>query len=439
MGAAAGMVLVSAGATPGLAKAAEPCESGLLWGPGQAEADHNFGPASAVRWDPDEPGPERDWLVFGGGPFSSGLKPTYFGAVYGWDGGQYRGIGQNAAGAPTSVNVVGNWNGTLVAAGALSPSSHVVSWDGVQWTPVATNIKAGTVTGLLVFRGELVVTGFSNTVEGLRLTNDRISTVMVLRNGQWEPLGPTQPGYGLDLIEFEGDLVVGGGLYLPRRPMVSRWNGSEWSSMTPADWSGREVRKFTVFDGRLVAVGRVIVAQASRHATALAWNGTTWDRVGPDLGPEGYSVAVYDDDLWVTLSSGFGVSSGLYRWDRRAWAKYLPQDVTSLSFGASQPLLSWHGDLLVCGPSVSSAVNGLGGRLGVVRLTDGRLQTLAAGLLSPNSSQFFATAAASYGGQLFVGGNLSAAGAVRSSGLATWDGVNWDVNYRVTSAQTVYG
>lgn len=440
MGAAVGMVLVSAGGLPGSAWAVEPCASGLLWGPGQAEADPNSGPVSAVRWDPDGPGPEREWLVFGGGPFSSGLNLTFYGTVYAWDGGRFHGIGQNDPGAPSVANAMVNWNGTLVAGGVLSVTSHVVSWDGVHWTPVATNIKAGTVTGLLVYRGELVVTGFSNSVEGLRLTDDRISAVMVLRNGQWEPLGPEQPGVGRDLIEFEGDLVVGG--RAAGRPMVSRWNGSEWTSMTPANWVGTEVRRFAVFDGRLTAVGRVNVPPSTKFATALVWNGSNWDRLGSDVGPEGYSIAVHDDALWVTLSSGFGASSGLYRWDRRTWEKYLPEDVTSMGFGfASYPLLSWHGDLVVCGASVTSPVAAPSTTAvrSVLRITNGRLQSLAAGALGASSSQFYASAGSSYAGRLFVGGQLISGGFERSSGIVAWDGVNWGDHYRVTALQTAYG
>lgn len=424
----------------GVARAAEPCGTGLLWGPGQAEADPSVTlPVSSTRWDPDGPGPQREWLVFGSGfGFSSGLFATYSGCVFAWDGGQYRGIGPNAVGAPTGVSAIGNWNGTLVAGGTLSPTNHVVSWDGSQWTPVATNIKAGTLAALTTFRGELVATGRSNSVEGLRLTDDRISPVMVLRGGQWEPLGSVQSGVGRDLIEYEGNLIVGGSD--SGRPMVRRWDGSHWISMTPADWSGTEIRRFTIFDGRLIAVGRVRLASSNQNAIALFWNGTSWDRLGAEQGPEGYSVAVHDDVLWVTCSSGGGLTSGLYRWDRRNWTKYLPPDVTFMGFGSpSCPLVSWDGDLVVCGANVTSSVAApsASATRSVLRITDGRLQSLAAGVLG--GIGFYTAAGYSYGGRLFVGGSLLSAGFERSAGIAAWDGVNWDASYRELSRQTVYG
>lgn len=438
----AGMMVVVGAVSAGSVQAAEPCEPGLLWGPGQAEADPSVTlPVSFTRWDPDGPGPQREWLVFGSGfGFSSGLFPTYYGCVFAWDGGQYRGIGPNSAGAPTGVTAVGNWNGTLVAGGTLSPTNHVVAWDGSQWAPVATNIKAGTLGALTIFRGELIATGRSNSVEGLRLTDNRISPVMVLRGGQWEPLGPVQPGVGRDLIEYGGDLILGGSD--SQRPMVRRWDGSQWISMTPSDWSGTEIRRFTVFDGRLIAVGRVRLASATQNAIALVWNGTSWDRLGAEQGPEGYSVAVHDDALWVTCSTGGGLTAGLYRWDRRAWTKYLPPGVTFMGFGSpSCPLVSWDGDLVVCGASVTSSVAAPSATAtrSVLRITNGRLQSLAAGVLGAASSQFYASAGFSYAGRLFVGGQVFSGGFERNSGIVAWDGVNWGDPYRVTSQQTIYG
>lgn len=365
----------------------------------------------ATRWDPDGPGPEREWLVLAGEhvlPFNGFAR-----SIVGWDGDRFRDFGDLTALGGAVIEHVTTWNGLLVATtrSASIPKVFVLR-DGV-WTLVGTNLTSGSIRRVLEYRGELLIAG-----NALQSTTGR-SAVMVFRDGVWQPLGPSINGIGADLIEYEGELVVAGSFSTQAPGVnVAAWNGTTWRPLG-AGLSGREVRGLAVFDGRLIAVGDITGSGARTLRSAASWNGSDWVSLAFNSTAALYQVAAFDDALVVA-----GPSS-LWRWDRTQWTTLPPTGSSlNLSTNANTSLVPFGGDLAICpatpvgGPYASSR------SLRIARLVDWNLRSFARG---PRVSNLRAISqGAVYLGKVFAAGPFLDIAGLTANGVGVWDGVTWE-------------
>lgn len=388
----------------GFAAGAEPGCDGPLAGPDSYANNSLRNVWASARWDPDGSGPEREWIVFGGKVTDSVESDQV--PVWSWDGQRLRSVGDATAMANMQLSSLTVWNDRLVAMSgtATRPQAFVLN-EGV-WTPLPTNLTAGTVNRLISYRGELVVAGLNFQINGA------VSSVMVYRDGKWLPLGPPISGTCNDLIEFEGQLVVCGRTGNPSvRPFTLRWDGVEWKPMGPT-WRGSEVKRLTVFDGRLVAVGSMTGSGSRDFLSVAVWNGSEWLGMGyPDPLSSVQEVVTHDDVLYAVGSRS------LWRWDRQRWTKVEPPG-SFLRPGTK--LGSFEGDLLFFGAGVSSGSNALN----VARLVDGSFRSWegSAGVASNRAIMWGAI----YQGKLFAAGPFSNIAGAKSEGVGAWDGVSWE-------------
>ena len=273
------------------------------------------------------------------------------------------------------------------------------------------NLTAGTPRRLLTYCGELVLAG------QLLQINGAVSAVMVLRDGAWVPLGDPIYGFGIDLIEYEGDLVLCGRMSSsPRDPIISRWNGVQWRTIG-AGFRGFEARGLAIFDGRLVAVGNITGSGSRDFQHVAIWDGREWSGLGYADGADLYHAAAHDDELYVAQRRS------LRRWDRKQWTKVEPTgSFFQFQTNSNTSLTPFAGDLAVCGGSLTSGPFG-SNTLNVSRVVEGNLLSLARGPQHVNSRAI--SQAAIYQGTLFAAGPFRDIAGFRNGGVGAWDGVAW--------------
>ncbi|TVQ56224.1 MAG: hypothetical protein EA377_02430 [Phycisphaerales bacterium] len=125
---------------------------------------------------------------------------------------------------------------------------------------------------------------------------------------QWEKFGQTS---GSDIIytkiEFEGDLIVGGGFNSIDGVAVNnvaRWDGSQWHPMGNGLGDGgfnTAVWDFTIWNGWLVAVGAFTDSGGQPVHKVAVWENNSWNPVGTGLieGDVVRAVEVYKGQLVI--------------------------------------------------------------------------------------------------------------------------------------------
>lgn len=186
----------------------------------------------------------------------------------------------------------------------------------------------------------------------------------------WSALPPIvdDPGYLLDAIEYQGDLVVAGTHINPHDPALSyitRWDGVEWRPVGAPFWStwilslvvkdgnlfgaggngigvlsGNEwmqiaapftsssstpFRVLERHDDRIVAAGRFTSIGGVSAQNIATWNGATWERLGDGLVGTVYAIASYQGQLLAGGSFTIPGHTGrnLAIWDGNAWRPLL--------------------------------------------------------------------------------------------------------------------
>ena len=116
---------------------------------------------------------------------------------------------------------------------------------------------------------------------------------------------------------------AGGGYIASEREesCIARWNGME-CSLVGHGFHGpyAQVAALMVFDNALYAAGHFTMAGDRRRATL---NGTHWSAIGAGVGDYVYSLAVYNDALYVggaLYCAGGLATDGLARWNGTHWS-----------------------------------------------------------------------------------------------------------------------
>jgi len=186
----------------------------------------------------------------------------------------------------------------------------------------------------------------------------------------------------LAIAEYNSDVFVGGEFLDAGGEAVgglAKWDGAAWSAVTPGLATTR-VWALHVYAGSLYMGGRFTPGGGGPGTNIAAWDGSTWSNLGGGTNPTGAvrALATHNGDLYAGGQFTEMGGTALYniaRWDGTAWA--------------------------AVGQGMS---NNDAGTAGVVDNT--------------------VLALASFGGDLYVGGNLNEA-TTPSPGLSRWDGTAW--------------
>jgi len=185
-----------------------------------------------------------------------------------------------------SISYLAEYNGSLIVGvgneGAWS-SNCLYRWNGSNWTPVTTQLKANPYRGnypkiaaLAVYNGKLIMAGTFDTI-------DNISANCI---AQWDGNSWASMGTGFNLFYQPAAMIVYNGDLIEQDNYgnIKSWNGSTWDSIGVGSL-------MTVYNGNLLVSDSVI----------KQWNGSMWSNLGSVKMPIGSSTAfcVYNGNLTI--------------------------------------------------------------------------------------------------------------------------------------------
>lgn len=250
------------------------------------------------------------------------------------------------------------------------------------------------------------------------------------------PLAPGTPGTWQDLglsngfvevaalTTWNGSLIAGGTFYdVAGHPSTSlaSWNGTSWVRLGPNIGGG--VSALTVYNNHLVVGGNFPHINGDTLRSVAEWDGAHWTPLGS--GPNGsvFSLTVYNGDLIIggAFDAVGGVTAScIARWDGSAWHP-LAGGLNSVPWA-----LTVYKGQLIAGGSFDKAD---GAPASGIAAWNGAAWSPVGGGVSggPLGSPFGTVyALAVHGDSLIAGGGFTAAGGVPAYHVAKWDGAQWD-------------
>jgi len=199
----------------------------------------------------------------------------------------------------------------LYALGAFTsidgaPIKGLAKWTGNGWVSMGLNCNFCNAIDLVEYNGRLVVSG-TLTFPGYR-------HIVQLVNGEWLPVGQEGIMGGLSaggpVAVYQGDLFLGGLIHLSAGNAghaLMRWDGSAWHQVgeglqdeNNAAGQSIKVRGLLVHDDLLYVCGGFSYAGHVPAERLATWDGTQWCSVGGTYGDrEIYSMIFYNDTLYT--------------------------------------------------------------------------------------------------------------------------------------------
>ncbi|MBX3359052.1 MAG: immunoglobulin domain-containing protein [Phycisphaeraceae bacterium] len=240
--------------------------------------------------------------LFAGGDFRENVAH--------WDGSEWRATSFFPAGYQR-VNALASFQGSIYAGGSLSGpiDGRLRRWDGTQWQGIGIS-SVYEVDALLEFRGELIVGGTFG--------------VLAWTGSEWHPLAGTISGRVRALIEYNGDLVACGSFGSTSGAAlnsIARWDGESWhplgNGLTSTSYCSALAA--TILRGELVVGGIFTKAGEVAVESLAGWNGSRWRAVGNGIYHSSYvyALAADRDELLVAtdyISSGSTTARYFARW-----------------------------------------------------------------------------------------------------------------------------
>lgn len=359
----------------------------------------------------------------------------------------------------------------------------IARFDGADWQPVGTGIDLVNysypylgpwVRALTVFRGELILAGIF----------DRASGQLANSIARWDGTTLRPLGAGLQLTYDEADVrclaVYNNELYAAGlfdraggAPVngIARWDGSTWRAvgtglLVSLNNTLGFARAMQAHNGSLIVGGAFDRAGGSVANNIAAWNGTSWSALGSgatfpvygletfgtslvaagqfQIGPTVEMLAAWNGSAWTALGGGAPtapvsivrtVGSMLYadagatlvRFDGATWTTVgIASGIFNGYEGTSIRALHGFGSELIVGgqfTAVGSAVNAIDVASSNVIAFDGTnsWRHLGGGLGTNRKL----TRILPWNGGWIAAGQFSEAGAVKTTGLALYDGDRW--------------
>lgn len=231
-------------------------------------------------------------LLYVGGKFSTAGSVSNVNNIASWNGSNWASLDNGLTGSGlTFVAALESTPAGLVVGGQFQnagqtsalATNNIAQWNGISWNNNFNSINQlfnGPIYTLRQYNNQLYAAGTFNS-PGLNST--RWNGSNWITNSGGINLFNNLPYNGVAAqYEYNGNLIVGGhyrnAANLPLTQSVSKWNGTNWSSMAGGDVPDtlEAVRDFIRYNNKLYAAG-----EFSKIGSALAngvaeWDGQNW-------------------------------------------------------------------------------------------------------------------------------------------------------------------
>ncbi|MCA8974190.1 MAG: hypothetical protein KDC98_05680, partial [Planctomycetes bacterium] len=404
--------------------------------PTQWSAQPNDPPAVrvAIPWDPDGPGPEPERIAIGGDwLYLLGQNSIHAGS-YDPDHNSYGRLYGLSWGANTAVTTLCAMpNGELIAGGYFAvattfPDDHIARWDGTQWNEIGAGLPSPPNALAVLPSGNIVAAesaGLLKQWDGTSWqllgggTNLSVQSLRVLPNGDliaggaftlagnvaafhiarwdgtaWHPIAAGLPGTVVHLATFaNGDIAACH--RTTSADEIAIWNGSTWTTLPGPQ-------------PRLSLQGLVVTPNDELYAwgngNVRRWNGVAWETLPAPSHP--FMLTATSDGRLVAFETTVSTGSTVAIWDGAKWQQY-----RNGLIGSVRALLAQDDGIVYAGGAISLnfAVN-----------TAGLWRTMPYASPYPNLPVSAFTRRPN--GDVIVGGQFTAVGAIASPGLAQFVG-----------------
>jgi parallel beta-helix repeat protein len=290
------------------------------------------------------------------------------------------------SGTEEQIHAVAVMGGDVYVGGSFTeangaPGDHIARWNGSTWSPVGYYGANDTVINLLVDGSDLYVCGWFTEVGEGTIANHIAKYVPA--SNTWYALG-SDPNWGTDGLVNAMAMDGGGNLYI---------------------------------GGNFTTAGGV----AANSVAKLS--GSTWSALGSGMGgdyPIVDALVMDGSDLyaggWFTTAGGV-TANRVAKWSEGSWS----------ALGAG---MDWVVKVLAVDPGHNLYAGGLFSSIGgvpfnrIAKWEGGAWNHLGTGVNSASGQGVYALAIDDVG-NLYVGGEFTAAGGVSASNIAIWYGSSW--------------
>lgn len=413
--------LLAFGSCIAIPASAEPCEGN--WLPGEGFPGINGTVYATTMWDPDGPGPLGEQLVAAGEFAVAGSEEAS--NIAAWDGVAWRPLASGIAGGNPTTRVYSlakMSDGSLIAGGRFATAggvaaSGIARWDGFQWTSFGSGFAHSSsvpvVRALCVGpTGNLFAGGSFTSVDGTPALN-----IASWNGSNWSGLASGTNGTVRAVSCLStGELIVGGEFTLvpgiSGTISIAKWDGATWSRLGSSGSTA-------VSSIAILPTNEVLVAMGTQ---VRKWSGSAWASLGSSFSASVNVIAATSSGQPVaggsfTSASG-SAANRIAIWNGAAWAAIgegLSEGFTSPAVHAISSLSS--GELVVAG-----YFNEAGNKSAVsIASWDGSSwKSFGAGFDSDINSLCLLPS-----GDLVAGGGFQHAGSIDANGLCNWNGLEW--------------
>jgi len=273
-------------------------------------------------------------LVVGGTFTVAGTVPASRIAFWNGDNWLPMSSGFDKGPGTTGVRALAVYDQGIIAGGVFGLSgtrqmNNVARWDGTGWQPLGLGTD-GMVLALAAYDGDLYVGGGFFTAGGLDNT-----AIARWDGSMWHQMGWSyEDAVGVtSLVVYDGELVAGGNFSRAAgadADNIAAWNGSAWRPLGDGFGGGDPVtvvRSLAVYNGDLVAGGSFLTSGGATVNHIARWDGMSWSSFGEGVGDDPYedsvsALAVYNGDLIaagrITVEGQPGLNN-IARWNGSAW------------------------------------------------------------------------------------------------------------------------
>jgi trimeric autotransporter adhesin len=363
--------------------------------------------------------------LYAGGAFTSagGIVASN---VARWNGSTWSALGSGVNSNVGAVSILANrlYVGGLFTAAGNVPALRVARFDGANWSALGSGMNDQV--------SEIVTDGSSLIMGGLFTQADSLTVNHVARydGTNWSTLGNAGRDQGSPFftrsVHAVSNRVYLGGLFTgvggARASRIAYWDGTNWSPMGSGvrgtnEGNGTAVNAVLAV-GTNVYVGGVFTNAGGVAANNIArWNGNSWSALGSGVNGSVAAIGAVGNSVYVggNFTAAGGVTAfNIARWDGANWSSLPPPFAGTINNFFVSALAVIGNDLYI-GGSFSAG----DGASNIVRFSNNQWFQLTGNVNDRVSSL------AVIGSDVYVGGRFTSAGALAVNRIAKWNGSSW--------------